>query len=557
MSGQKQLTFVLVSMAAAKKKTRAQVDLVDDESDESDVPNNGEPDDSNEEILDDEDDDEDQSQDEAPRKSKSQQRYVAPLEPDFDEAETYVPPPARSRALSMSLPPTSDIDAFTSDGIVGFDNVEDDDELPQAATGSKRGSRVVLSEDEGHLQARPAKKSRAETFLSEPPTIVSAANTSSVTTGPTSSNVPKNMWPPETEYVPPASGARLISKSTQSEPFASIIEKGACNAIALFLFDCAYPTKVQQAKLLLDALVMASQEIKEETIATRLRHPTQKKYRRRLAEYIFNRVVHMRGDVRSAAKTVVLASYPLTGRASADVQSFVQFITANRRYIYPQDVPTPALAALAQPATTQTNTTQSTDGQTNVPSSIGDLSQQVPVVVDPGTTTSEQVPNPSPAVATAVVTSPVVVLNAEKDTDESTLAKSRPYRNPAIVAVLRTLFGSSSSPGNLFQDLFTCSVAGKDKKEILMSMLAMVAAIVHFCLTEYSDGSRSIKKFESNTVRQEYEENIQTLKKIADHPQKYHRMMSDLYHLATIEPSKSKVHVGKEESGPDIGAMAE
>ncbi|KAK1218960.1 hypothetical protein PQX77_018327 [Marasmius sp. AFHP31] len=506
-----------------------------------------------------------ESQDEDIQPSK---RQVVPLDPGFEEPDSYVLPNAHSRTSSISLPAASD--DFTWDGFVvdDHDGQSDDgavlDKPPP--TRSKRG-RTASSDGKDNSQDQLlAKKTRAEKFLAERPTIVPtttnsarSAGTNPPTVGSTKNPAPArnatDTWPSDTDYVPPGSGNRLISKSAQVEPFTSILEKGTSNAIALFLFDCAYPTKPMQAKLLLDALVMAATEMNAPVIVKRLQHPNQKKYRKCLAEYIFNHVVHMRGHVRDAAKSIVVASYPLTGWAADNIWALTSFLRARRHYVYPHDIPPP-------PSSSEVKTTRA---------------PVTPVLVE-AVTPVDQVPESNDAVSqdeasgksteseptnlqetAAAVNSPQVSAVPDKaaDTiDYPMLVKSRPYQHPAIVAVLRTLFVGSSSPGVTFQQLFRSSLAGSDDPEIPMAMLAMVAAIVHFSLQEYSEGRFVLKKFESSAVQGEYEENIAILGKIAEHPRKYHCMMADLYRLATSEESAKKPE-DNDDSELDIGVMEE
>ncbi|KAK1217068.1 hypothetical protein PQX77_020286 [Marasmius sp. AFHP31] len=178
-----------------------------------------------------------------------------------------------------------------------------------------------------------------------------------------------------------------------------------------------------------------------------------------------------------------------------------------------------------------------------------------PLAVDAAATILQPDLSAQAALVASPVTAPPLVFPAsDRYMDDSTLIKSRPYHNAAVVAVLRSLFVGASSPGVVHQDLFVSSVSGKDEKEIPRSMLAMVAALVHFCIGEWAEGVHVHKKFDGGVVCEEYNKNIETLDTIAKHPLKYHRLMSDLYKLATTNAPKTVA------SGPselDIDGMAE
>ncbi|KAL0059744.1 hypothetical protein AAF712_013504 [Marasmius tenuissimus] len=275
-----------------------------------------------------------------------------------EEPDVFITPVSRSRASSVSLPPESDF--MSSDWREGLDDFEEEDNTIPANT--KRHLPTIESSDsERETLEPPAKKSRGEKFLEERPTIPQSTKTQ-VQPGATSARkkaqLPKVTWPEETEYVLAEGGKRAISKSAQDEVFNALIEKSATNAIALFLWECAFPEKIQQARLLLDALVMAAQELKQPAISKRLQDQSQKKYRKPLMEYVFNRVVHVRSAVRVLAATAILGTYPLTGRV-CNVADFVKFIRRGHRYIYPQEV-----QLITAPPSTPTSTCPAASGPT-------------------------------------------------------------------------------------------------------------------------------------------------------------------------------------------------
>ncbi|KAL0570381.1 hypothetical protein V5O48_011571 [Marasmius crinis-equi] len=95
----------------------------------------------------------------------------------------------------------------------------------------------------------------------------------------------KITWP-EMEYKLPSPSAHLISKSAQNNVFGSLIEGATNNAMALFLFECAFPEKTYKSCLLRDVLVMAVQELNQTAIAKRIQHPSQKECRTPLQDYM-------------------------------------------------------------------------------------------------------------------------------------------------------------------------------------------------------------------------------------------------------------------------------
>ncbi|THU87905.1 hypothetical protein K435DRAFT_325007 [Dendrothele bispora CBS 962.96] len=194
----------------------------------------------------------------------------------------FVPPQPHSRASSISLPPALDVED------------EDDNneyEEPSSAPQKRKISTYTADSDQDEAEeAEPiTKKSRAEMFMSERPVIIKKKNNVSGTSKPDKAQVKtdkKPEWSEVTEYVPPAPGARVISKSAQPEVFKSLLEKATVLAIGLFFFDTAYPDSKKKNEMLTDALTMAATEIDQKDIAARLAHPTEQKYRKGLHDYV-------------------------------------------------------------------------------------------------------------------------------------------------------------------------------------------------------------------------------------------------------------------------------
>ncbi|THU89214.1 hypothetical protein K435DRAFT_781725 [Dendrothele bispora CBS 962.96] len=171
----------------------------------------------------------------------------------------------------------------------------------------------------------------------------------------------------------------------------------------------------------------------------------------------------MRWKLRRVVNSLVLSTYPLTGKDRKDVTTYVSFVRKKCRYIYPQ--------------------------------------------VINGHSTGKTL------------------------TNEKTLKKSQPYKHSAITRALKTFFAGDKAPGVVYHDFFVSTLPNNDEKEIPMSMLAFVASVVHFSLGEWVSGSRVPQK--ANDLRSEYEKNIAVLNQIACDPRKYHRLMADLYRIAS------------------------
>ncbi|THU97915.1 hypothetical protein K435DRAFT_857143 [Dendrothele bispora CBS 962.96] len=409
-------------------------------------------------------------------------------------------PPSQSRASSVSLPPA-----------IGFDEDDDSSDEEVVVSGKRRAVHLVQSDDE---EGSVPKKSRNEKFMDERPIVISTDATSANLSSSSSRNKKEKapgreqhqptVWPLVTEYTPVAQGSRILSKSAQKEPFRTILEKASVNAIGLFLFDTTYPDNTKQNELLIDSLILAATELKQPDIVQRLTDVAETSYRKPLQAYVFNRVVHMRGDVRKTATTAVVSSYPLTDK-ECDVAAFIKFIQKKCRYIYPQEFP------LRQGVS---------DDRHIVAVGAG---------CDLDDTQGSRVPahaSPSSATVTSMTKHKTYL-------DAKSLKMSLPYRHPAIIIVLRSFFMGAASPGYVYRDLFVSSIPGNKEKEVPKSMVAFAAAVVHFCLGEWTGGSRlANQNFTANGLRAEYNRNIDLLQQIASDPRKYHRLMADLYQRA-------------------------
>ncbi|KAE9397783.1 hypothetical protein BT96DRAFT_61406 [Gymnopus androsaceus JB14] len=110
------------------------------------------------------------------------------------------------------------------------------------------------------------------------------------------------------------------------------------------------------------------------------------------------------------------------------------------------------------------------------------------------------------------------------------------YKHGAIIATLRSMFSGAASPGQVLLPLFSSLLDNErySEPELPMSMLALAAAAVHFCLWEWSSGSHSIVDFKGDKARPEYKKHVDYLLKIqADNAVSYHVMMVELLNRAT------------------------
>ncbi|KAL0058102.1 hypothetical protein AAF712_015236 [Marasmius tenuissimus] len=215
--------------------------------------------------------------------------HVQPLDRDAIKEDDFIIPSdisTPSRASSVSLAAGTDFLASDWDNM-GL-NIPGTTKAPKQAA-----LETVDSNDSNGSPAPPAKKTCADNFLAEHPAIVvltSPIAPWSSTAARKSKKMTKQIpWAPETEYIHPDTYKHVILKSAQNEMFSTLLEKASIKGIALFLWECAFPEKgLQQARLLLDAMVMAAEDLGKPEISARLQHQFQKKYQKGLADYVFN-----------------------------------------------------------------------------------------------------------------------------------------------------------------------------------------------------------------------------------------------------------------------------
>ncbi|KAF5346249.1 hypothetical protein D9758_014406 [Tetrapyrgos nigripes] len=500
----------IVAGVSNRKKTSARPPVVHVQSDDEDEG---------------EEDGEAESEDEELRESDEEDDKITPqaiildLEAPIDDSfpnshndemledDAFVVPRSQSRASSISLPPAGEL------------SEDDDDE----DAGRKRKSPPTEQSDAEDDGPEP-KKSRVEKFLSERPQIVSSVTKSLQKTAIPAEKKPV-VWPEITEYTPLAAGARLLSKGKQPPHFKALLEKASVNAVALFLFDTAYPDPKKKVQMLTDALTMASSDLQQTDIHKRLLHPAEEKYKKPLEDYIFNRVVHARGEVQKSVTSIILSAYPITGADNEDLPTYLGFLRKKCRYIYPQVI------TVAEPAKPNLPTQPSTQLPTQLPMQPETqpdfpVSQAQPRNEDIASRPEE---SPSQAANAPVPTSESSAQRSRvaSKIDEKSLKKSQPYKHSAITSVLKTLFAGYSSPGFLYQELFGSTLPNNDEKEIPKAMLAMVASVSGEAARMWPKPSRQTL-CEPSTKK-----HSDLLDKIAANPQKYHRLMADLYRIAS------------------------
>ncbi|KAH9041566.1 hypothetical protein EDB85DRAFT_2139668 [Lactarius pseudohatsudake] len=115
---------------------------------------------------------------------------------------------------------------------------------------------------------------------------------------------------------------------------------------------------------------------------------------------------------------------------------------------------------------------------------------------------------------------------------------SLPYRNPRIITVIRDLYftGGSTSFVSRFHHLFVSHRGedGVERREVPMSMVALVATALYATLYEWRGGEQQITEFSANAYMDAYLANMNTLKHILNHRERaFHIMMSDIYTQAS------------------------
>ncbi|KAE9387411.1 hypothetical protein BT96DRAFT_948373 [Gymnopus androsaceus JB14] len=107
------------------------------------------------------------------------------------------------------------------------------------------------------------------------------------------------VWSPETEYEPPSSSA-----------MQEVLGKAVTTSIGLFLIQDVYPDVAVQESMLQNALVSVATEVGLDEMAEQLCAPDERKWRKPLADYVFNRVVHVHLDVKKHVESIILDTRP-------------------------------------------------------------------------------------------------------------------------------------------------------------------------------------------------------------------------------------------------------
>ncbi|KAE9389185.1 hypothetical protein BT96DRAFT_1003479 [Gymnopus androsaceus JB14] len=304
------------------------------------------------------------------------------------------------------------------------------------------------------------------------------------------------VWSSQAEYKAPDIGQRLISMHAQSAKIQEVLGKAVTTAIGLFLIQDAYPDVALRESMLQDALVSMATEVGLKELAESLCNPDEHRWRKFLCDYVFNHVVHVRLDVKKCAEFIVLDSgYPMRDRL-CDVPRYVSFITLKLQYIFPLKAPPPP--------------------------------QFDEVVVPPTSVPAEGAE--TPPIVTKHVERPYVPSYIK---DESLELHGGAYKHPTIVATLRSMFSGLASP----------------EPKVPMSMVALAATTVHFCLSEWATSSPHLTEFKGNKARPEYRKNMELLQmNRKDNPQQYHALMSDLL----TQAMESDVNGAESDGVPDI-----
>ncbi|KAE9393728.1 hypothetical protein BT96DRAFT_943679 [Gymnopus androsaceus JB14] len=443
---------------------------------------------------------------------------------EVDSSSQYVPPrrrrnpspdqdidvAGRLRSSSpdiQSLPPGTDIDDASSLGATdkeGDDNDDDDDDdeiSHRSRTHSSTRTRPVGSSKQCKEDSRlkQSLSGRAQKFAQEVPKFKAPALKNDkvfdlLLIVPKPAAAAPRVWSPETEYNPPGVGQRLISLRAQSPKIQEVLGKAVTTSIGLFLIKDAYPDVGLRETMLQDALVSAATEVGLEELAERLYAPDERKWRKFLCDYVFNRVIHVRSDVKKRAESVILDSeYPITGRL-CDVACYISFITLKLRYVFLLKAPPPP--------------------------------QFDEVVVPPTDVPAEGAEIP-----------PVVTKRVERPYVPS-------YTKDESLELQGVLMGAFSS--SLDEDKYPDS---ESEPEVPMSMVALAAAAVHFCLSEWATGSLHTAEFKGDKARPEYRKNMELLQKIQkDHPLRYHALMSNLL----TQAMESDINGAESDGVPDI-----
>ncbi|KAE9388213.1 hypothetical protein BT96DRAFT_981135 [Gymnopus androsaceus JB14] len=389
----------------------------------------------------------------------------------------------------LSIPPITDddhsslfdigqsTDDAADDDENGLDKNEEDEEeivAPKSKARARTSIKSSLKPTVPGASVSKAQSVRAAKYAQEFPAFVAP-----VTVLKKEPAAPR-IWSSEAQYVPPSPGQRLISKRTQSSEIQDVLTKATATSTGLFLLEDAYPDAACQSSMLRDALALAATELGLDELAEQLCTPSERKWAKSLCDYVFNRVVHVRSEVKKAAEAVILDTRP------------------------PPEFDDVIVSGLPGPA---------------------------PL---PGETDKEPATEPGPP---KIVTKRVERVYTPDYLNVNSLELTGgAYKHGAIIATLRTMFSGTASPGQVLLPLFSSSLDDErySEPELPMSMLVLAAAAVHFCLREWSSGSHSTVDFKGDKARPEYKKHVDYLLKIqADNAVSYHVMMVELLNRAT------------------------
>ncbi|KAE9385109.1 hypothetical protein BT96DRAFT_950074 [Gymnopus androsaceus JB14] len=363
---------------------------------------------------------------------------------------------------TQSLPPGTDIDDASSlfnDNLTDEEDEEDVDGIPDTHSSTRTRQTAPSKRIK---EPKQSLSNRVQKFAKEVPKFKAPA-------------LKKNEKLPVYGHLkpstsPPSVSQQLISMRTQSSAMQEVLGKAVTTSIGLFLLQDVYPDVAVQEFMLQNALVSAATEVGLDEMAEQLCAPDERKWRKPLADYVFNRVVHVHSDFKKHVESIILDTRP-----------------------------PPEFDEMVVPAT------------------------DVPV-------TDAAEGAEKPPIITKLVERPYIP-NYTQDT--SLELRGGAYKHPAIIAALCSMFTGPTSPGRTFLSAFFSSLDEEkypdSEPEVPMSMLAFAATAVHFCLSKWATGLLHPGEFKRSKAWSEYHKNVELLQRMQkDDVLRYHDLMSNM-----------------------------
>ncbi|KAF5317455.1 hypothetical protein D9758_018658 [Tetrapyrgos nigripes] len=260
--------------------------------------------------------------------------------------------------------------------------VDDDDIIvPDIDSKSDASSALDLSqlpsddEDEVETQPKPENTRKASCrdakYDSERPsikpaptpptpstTVMVSQTPSTITTGSITTSVPSNStnttvasngssnatsesfnsnWAAVTHMVFPAPGQRTISKKAQSPVVKAVLDLAISLACGLTVFDNSFANAAAQLQNCVVGLNAACANTQQPLIQDRIQRDPD--YRKHLVNYIFGRVGHLRGQVKTQAAKVVSSQYDFMRLSKSERATVVKKLMDRLTYIFPLSDP--------------------------------------------------------------------------------------------------------------------------------------------------------------------------------------------------------------------------